>query len=55
MKTKEKISTVNEFSKTEFFKTVLEDKKKMHEHIQKYGSLCGFRSKNFKFAKPLSN
>ena len=48
MKTKE-----NKSAKAEFFKTVLNDKRKMHEHIRKYGSLDSFTSTNFKFAKPL--
>jgi len=54
MKTQEKKSTVKKPAKAEFFKTVLDDKRRMHAYIRKYGSLDGFKSVNFDFAKPLS-
>ena len=54
MGTPENKSIVRESVKSEFFKTVLNDKRKMHEYIRKYGSLDGFKSTNFEFAKPLS-
>ena len=44
---------VKESLKSSFFKTVLDDKRFMREHIRKYGTLEGFKSKNFKFAKPI--
>lgn len=50
--TKQKIETNNP-SKTNFFKTVLADKRSMHEYIKKNGSLNGFKSEHFEFAKPL--
>jgi hypothetical protein len=50
--TKQKIETNNP-SKTNFFKTVLADKRAMHEYIKKHGSLNGFTSDHFEFAKPL--
>lgn len=46
-------STQEKVTKTNFFKTVLEDKKAMRLHIEKTGSLKGFKSNNFNFAKPL--
>jgi hypothetical protein len=39
--------------RTGFFQTVLEDKRQMREYISKRGSLAGFKSKNFEFAKPI--
>lgn len=50
--TKEKKES-NNVPKTNFFKTVLEDKHAMHEYIKKNGSLNGFKSDHFEFAKPL--
>jgi len=52
MKTGKSIS-VKESSKSSFFKMVLDDKRSMREHIRKFGTLEGFESKNFKFAKPI--
>lgn len=43
----------NTISKDSFFKTVLEDKRIIREYIRKNGSLKGFKSKHFEFAKPL--
>jgi len=40
-------------SKSVFFKTVLEDKRSMREYIRKFGTLEGFKSNNFEFAKPI--
>jgi len=40
-------------SKGNFFKTVLDDKRAMREYIKKNGSLNGFKSNHFEFAKPL--
>jgi len=40
--------------KSQFFKMVLEDKRAMSEHVKKYGTLNGFKSDNFEFAKPIS-
>lgn|GEM_PF-2670107 len=54
MGTPEKKSVVRESAKVGFFKTVLDDKRKMHEYVRIYGSLDGFKSANFEFAKPLS-
>jgi len=53
MKTQENKFAVRGSTKAGFFKTVLDDKRKMQEHIRKYGSLDGFKSTNFEFAKPL--
>ena len=53
MKTQENKSTAMRSSKAGFFKTVIDDKRKMHEYIRQYGSLDGFKSTNFEFAKPL--
>lgn len=43
----------NAISKDNFFKTVLDDKRAMREFIRKNGSLKGFKSKHFEFAKPI--
>ncbi|MDR2963783.1 MAG: hypothetical protein LBU90_09170 [Bacteroidales bacterium] len=43
----------NTIQKSEFFKTVLDDKRQIREYLSKFGSLQGFKSKNFEFAKPL--
>jgi hypothetical protein len=52
MKTGENIS-IKESSKSSFFKTVLDDKRSMREHVRKFGTLKGFKSKNFEFTKPI--
>ncbi|MDD4969493.1 MAG: hypothetical protein PHT07_08700 [Paludibacter sp.] len=39
--------------KTNFLKTVLADKRAMQKYIKKNGSLNGFTSDHFEFAKPL--
>jgi len=39
--------------KSNFFKIVLDDKRQMREYMSNFGSLEGFKSKNFEFAKPL--
>jgi hypothetical protein len=44
---------IKENSKSSFFKTVLDDKRSMREYIRKFGTLEGFKSKNFEFAKPI--
>ena len=41
-------------SKSQFFKMVLEDKREMSAYVKKYGTLKGFKSDNFEFAKPIS-
>jgi hypothetical protein len=50
-------STINNSKATEkkanFFQIVLEDKRNMKNYIRQFGSLAGFKSKNFEFAKPL--
>ena len=40
--------------KSGFFKMVLEDKRSMSEYAKKYGTLSGYKSDNFEFAKPIS-
>ena len=40
--------------KSQFFKTVLEDKRLMSEYVKKHGSLKGFKSDHFEFAHPIS-
>ena len=40
--------------KSQFFKMVLEDKRSMGEYAKKYGTLKGYKSDNFEFAKPIS-
>ena len=37
----------------DFFKKVLEDKRSMREYIQEKGTLNGYKSKYFTFAKPV--
>jgi hypothetical protein len=54
MKTQESKFAVRENAKAGFFKTVLDDKRKMHDYVRKCGSLDGYKSDNFEFAKPLS-
>ena len=44
---------VKESLKSSFFKTVLDDKRSMREYIRKFGTLEGFKSKNFEFTKPI--
>ena len=39
--------------KSQFFKMVLEDKRSMSEYVKRNGSLNGYKSDNFEFAKPL--
>ena len=53
MKSIKEKSEKNIIYKTNFFKTVLEDKLAMQEYIKKNGSLIGFKSDHFEFAKPL--
>ncbi len=33
--------------------TIIEDKKSMREYIKTHGTLKGFKSEHFRFAKPL--
>ena len=40
--------------KSQFFKMVLEDKRSMSEYMKHYGTLNGYKSDNFEFAKPIS-
>jgi len=40
--------------KSQFFKMVLEDKRSMSEYVKIHGTLNGFKSDNFEFAKPIS-
>ena len=40
--------------KSQFFKMVLEDKRSMSEYVKQYGTLNGYKSDNFEFAKPIS-
>ena len=37
----------------EIIETMIRDKKEMREYIKKHGNLKGFKSDNFKFAKPI--
>ncbi len=39
--------------KSQFFKMVLEDKRSMSEYVKKHGTLDGYKSDNFEFAKPI--
>jgi len=39
--------------KSQFFKMVLEDKRSMSEYVKKHGTLNGYKSDNFEFAKPI--
>jgi len=39
--------------RADFFKKVLEDKKSMREYIQEKGTLNGYKSTYFTFAKPV--
>jgi len=40
--------------KSQFFKMVLEDKRSMSEYAKKNGTISGYKSDNFEFAKPIS-
>ena len=40
--------------KSQFFEMVLEDKRSMSEYAKKHGTLDGYKSDNFEFAKPIS-
>lgn len=53
MKNKENIIKSKNSKGAGFFKKILEDKKAIHEHIQKGGKIADIKEK-FNFVKPLS-
>jgi hypothetical protein len=53
MRTNKNSPVIQKKSKADFFKTVLSDKRAMRDYIREYGSLEGFKSTHFEFAKPI--